>query len=184
LSHLERRLLFYTGVHGRTEDPWKWESSKLASSSRQNLQLEMLRNLRQGTYPFNDDGSPKIIFRTEDGDPNEMLAELACAFGGSLVVDGDVYIRDRVQVRMLFTEARGGGGWHYLSDVYIQAMAQLCSDCFGGNIKDQIFQYAVGFELHKALEFADSPRFAGHEEKVRAYKALVGQMRNTVEISK
>jgi hypothetical protein len=153
-SHLERRLLFYTGSTGGG-----------------------------GEHPFNDDGSPEIFFGTDNGDPNEMLAELACAFGGSFVVDGAVYIRDRVQVGMLFTEARGGGGWYYLNDVYIQAMAQLSVDCFGGNIKDQIRQYVVGFEPHKALEFADSPRFAGHEEMVRAYKAFIRQMRSTVEIT-
>lgn len=183
LEHLERRLLV------DTYDQW--------DQRRENPTYDYNRG-------FNDDGSPEIFFHAENGDPNEMLAEMSCAFGGSLVVNGIVCMRNRTQVGILFSPVRTGKdstgvskiiGWHYLEDAYMQAMIQLSLDhwgwrpAFDGDGSDlklivNIAWLRVQLKSGNMLQYADLPQFARLQDEVRAYKALIKSMRSTVEISR
>lgn len=161
LSHLERRLVFDTRIY-------------------QNFEYQH--------------GLPARSYSAEDGDPNEMLAELSCAFGGSLVVDGEVYMKDRAQMHRLFIvdsassdfdglDPNPPNSWYFRDDLCIWAMANFWVDCMGGHFANAISRCLIDFDPRKVLEFADSPRFSGHEQNIKAFKSLVRSLDATGKIS-
>jgi hypothetical protein len=128
----------------------------------------------------NPSGVPERFFPAMEGDPMEMLAELACAFGGSLAVNAEVCIRDKAQVSRIFTKW-GNTGWHYRDDSYRWAMAKLWAQCFGGDVWDRIMDVPSRFELYtldKVLEVADMPQFRKPEyrDKAQMFKKIVGRL--------
>jgi hypothetical protein len=94
----------------------------------------------------NPSGVLERLFPAMEGDPMEMLAELACAFGGSLAVNAEACIRDKAQISRIFTKW-GNTEWHYRDDSYRWAMAKLWAQCFGGDVWDHIMDVPSRFEL-------------------------------------